>query len=112
MKAKKAFRFRIYPNTSQITLIHKTIGCARFVYNYFTGKQKEKDNYWYTVNEMVQNEQPLQNNWKGGFFQKNASIKAIPELKKHYPFLKEADSIALQKAVETVHDSYTRYYRK
>jgi len=112
MKVKKAFRFRIYPNKKQITFIHKTIGCSRFVYNYFTGKQKEKDHYWHTVNEMVQNGQLLQNNWKGEFFNKNKAIKAVPELKKNYPFLKEVDSIALQKAVENVNDSYTRYYKK
>ncbi|WP_425313014.1 helix-turn-helix domain-containing protein [Oceanobacillus oncorhynchi] len=46
--------FNIYPNKKQITFIHKTIGCSRFVYNYFTGKQKEKDHYCHTVNEMVQ----------------------------------------------------------
>ncbi|MFD1415144.1 IS200/IS605 family element RNA-guided endonuclease TnpB [Oceanobacillus jeddahense] len=112
MKVKKAFRFRIYPNKKQITFIHKTIGCSRFVYNYFTGKQKEKDHYWHTVNEMVQNGQLLQNNWKGEFFNKNKAIKAVRELKKNYSFLKEVDSIALQKAVENVNDSYTRYYKK
>ncbi|UUI02110.1 IS200/IS605 family element RNA-guided endonuclease TnpB [Oceanobacillus jeddahense] len=112
MKVKKAFRFRIYPNKKQITFIHKTIGCSRFVYNYFTGKQKDKDRYWYMVNEMVQNGQLLQNNWKGEFFNENKGIKAVRELKKSYPFLKEVDSIALQKAVENVNDSYTRYYRK
>lgn len=64
------------------------------------------------VNEMVQNGQLLQNNWKGVFFDKNASIKAVRELKQNYPFLKEADSIALQKAVENVNDSYMRYYKK
>ncbi|MBP1971396.1 putative transposase [Virgibacillus natechei] len=112
MKVKKAFNFRIYPNKNQVTLINKTIGCARFVYNYFAGKQKEKDAYWYIVNEMVQNGQLLQNNWKGAFFNKNASIKAVRKLKKNYPFLKEVDSIALQKSVENVNDSYARYYKK
>ncbi|GIO17918.1 hypothetical protein J18TS1_10180 [Oceanobacillus oncorhynchi subsp. incaldanensis] len=33
-------------------------------------------------------------------------------MKKTYPFLKEVDSIALQKAVENVNDSYPRYYKK
>ncbi|MDM8098621.1 transposase [Oceanobacillus oncorhynchi] len=61
---------------------------------------------------MVQNGQLLQNNWKSEFFNKNKAIKAVPELKKTYPFLKEVDSIALQKAVENVNDSYTRYYKK
>ncbi|MEN2468247.1 RNA-guided endonuclease TnpB family protein, partial [Ornithinibacillus sp. JPR2-1] len=71
-----------------------------------------KDAYWYIVNEMVQNGQLTENNWKGEFFNKNQSIKAVRELKKHYPFLKEVDSIALQKSVEIVNDSYTRYYKK
>jgi len=30
-----AFKYRIYPNQEQITLIQKTFGCARFVYNHF-----------------------------------------------------------------------------
>lgn len=112
MMVKKAFKFRIYPNKFQTTLINKTIGCSRFVYNYFVGKQKEKDAYWYIVNEMVENGQLPQNNWKGEFFNKNKSIKEVRELKKHYPFLKEVDSIALQKSVEIVNDAYTRYYKK
>jgi putative transposase len=112
MKVKKAYKYRIYPNQKQIVLINKTIGCSRFVYNYFVGKQKDKDAYWYIANEMVQNGQLPQNNWKGEFFNKNESIKAVRELKKNYPFLKEVDSIALQKSVEIVNDSYTRYYKK
>ncbi|TYS82935.1 RNA-guided endonuclease TnpB family protein, partial [Rossellomorea aquimaris] len=112
MNVKKTFKFRIYPNHQQIELINKTFGCSRFIYNYFVGKQKNKDAYWSIVNEMVQNGQLLQNNWKGEFFNKYQSIKAVRELKKTYSFLKEVDSIALQKSVEIVHDSYTRYYKK
>lgn len=112
MLAKKAYKFRIYPNKKQVVLINKTIGCSRFVYNYFVGKQKDKDAYWYIVNEMVQKGQLIRNNWKGEFFNKNQSIKAVRELKKNYPFLKEVDSIALQKSVEIVNDSYTRFYKK
>ena len=37
----KAYRFRLYPNDSQRTLIHKTFGCVRFVYNYFLDKCKK-----------------------------------------------------------------------
>lgn len=112
MLVKKALKFRIYPNQKQAELINKTIGCSRFVYNFFVGKQKEQDAYWYIVNEMVQNGQLPQNNWKGECFNKYSSIKELPELKRHYPFLKEVDSIALQKSVENVNDSYTRYYKK
>lgn len=108
----KAYKFRIYPNKKQEMLIVKTIGCSRFVYNYFVGKQKQKDAYWYIVNEMVHNGQLPKNNWKGEYFNKYESIKAVCELKKYYPFLKEVDSIALQKSIEIVNDAYTRYYKK
>ncbi|KEF39049.1 transposase, IS605 OrfB family, central region [Schinkia azotoformans MEV2011] len=112
MKVKKAYKFRIYPTQKQEIFIVKTIGCSRFIYNYFVEKQKQQDAYWYIVNEMVQNGQLPRNNWKGECFNKTESIKALPELKEQYPFLKEVDSIALQKSVEIVHDAYTRYYKK
>jgi putative transposase len=112
MLVHKAFKFRIYPNKFQTILINKTIGCTRFVFNYFLGKQKIKDAYWYITEEMKQNGQLPENNWKGDFFNKYDSIKAIRELKKYYPFLIEVDSISLQKSVENLNDSYTRYYKK
>jgi putative transposase len=108
----KAYKFRIYPNKHQIELINKTIGCSRFVFNFFLGKQKEKDAYWYIVEEMVLTGQLPANNWKGKCLNKYETVKSLPELKKQYPFLKEVDSIALQKSVENLADSYTRYYKK
>lgn len=112
MLVKKAFKFRIFPNQNQVDLINKTIGCSRFVFNYFLGKQKQKDAYWYTVEEMVQNGQLPSNNWNGEFFNKYDTIKEVRHLKDNYPFLKEVDSIALQKSVENLADAYQRYYKK
>ncbi|WP_416147666.1 IS200/IS605 family element RNA-guided endonuclease TnpB [Salipaludibacillus sp. HK11] len=112
MLVKKAFKFRIFPNPKQVELIHKTLGCSRFVFNFFLSKQKQKDAYWYIVEEMVQNGHLPSNNWKGEFFNKYASVKAVRQLKEHYPFLKEVDSISLQKSVENLADSYQRYYKK
>lgn len=112
MNIHKAFRFRLYPNQDQTRLIDKTIGCTRFVYNFFLAKQKEKEKYWHLVNEMVQSGQLSSNEWKGDYFNKNRTIKALPQLKEQYPFLKEVDSIALQKTVENLHNAYQRYYNK
>ena len=39
----KSHKIRIYPTKEQEELIHKTIGCTRFVYNYFL--QKTIDDY-------------------------------------------------------------------
>lgn len=112
MLVNKAFKFRIYPNKKQTELINKTIGSARFVFNFFLGKQKEKDAYWYIVEEMVQNGQLPMNHWKGQYLNKYETVKSVRELKGQYPFLKEVDSIALQKSVENLADSYDRYYKK
>jgi putative transposase len=112
MLVNKAYKFRIYPNKKQIELINKTIGCSRFVFNFFLSKQMEKDAYWYIVEEMRQNGQLPVNNWKGKFLNKYETVKSLPELKKHYTFLKEVDSIALQKSVENLADSYHRFYKK
>ncbi|WP_316496010.1 helix-turn-helix domain-containing protein, partial [Enterococcus faecium] len=35
MLQHRAYKFRIYPNQEQEILMTKTIGCSRFVYNYF-----------------------------------------------------------------------------
>ncbi|MFC4386948.1 IS200/IS605 family element RNA-guided endonuclease TnpB [Gracilibacillus marinus] len=112
MLVNKAYKFRIYPNKRQTELINKTIGCTRFVFNFFLGKQKEKDAYWYICEEMVQNGQLPSNQWKGAFLNKYDTVKQIPNLKKTYAFLKEVDSIALQKSVENLANSYNRYYKK
>lgn len=112
MLIKKAFKFRIFPTRKQAELINKTFGCSRFVFNFFLSKQKEKDMYWYIAREMKQNGQLPSNNWKGQFFNKYESVKAIRQLKEQYPFLKEVDSISLQKSVENLADSYERYYKK
>ncbi|AIE60244.1 helix-turn-helix domain-containing protein [Bacillus methanolicus] len=55
MIVHKAYKFRIYPNKKQMELINKTIGCSRFVFNFFQAKQKAKDAYWHICEEMVQN---------------------------------------------------------
>lgn len=107
----KSFKFRLYPNKKQIELINKTIGCARFVFNYSLSKQQDKDKMWCIVEEMYQNGQLPCNNWKGEFFNKYKYIKDIKELKKHYPFLKEVDSVALQSSVENLDSAYSRYYK-
>lgn len=112
MLVHKAYTFRLYPTKEQATLINKTIGCCRFVCNFFLAKQKQKDLYWYIAEEMKQNGQLPSNNWKGDFLNKSETVKSLPELKNHYSFLTEVDSIALQKAAENLSDSYSRYYKK
>ena len=37
----KMYKYRIYPNESQVELINKTFGCTRFVYNKALAYRKE-----------------------------------------------------------------------
>lgn len=107
----RVYKFRLYPTKTQTTLINKTIGSARFVFNYSLGKQNDKDKMWYIVEEMYQSGQLPANNWKGEFFNKVEAIKNIKELKDNYEWLKEVDSIALQSSVENLANAYDRYYK-
>ncbi|MCT4585094.1 MAG: transposase [Peptostreptococcaceae bacterium] len=89
MKYNKAFKFRIYPNTNQESLIHRTFGCVRFVYNQILGKASEI----YEVEK------------------KNVIITPA-SLKKEFEFLKEVDSLALSNAQLNVKTAFTNFFRK
>ena len=112
MKQLKSYQFKLCPTKVQQELMDKTMGCCRFVFNYSLAKQKQKDQMWYIVQQMVDSGQFRENNWKGDCFNKYQAIKDIKELKKHYPFLQEVDSIALQESVERLYKAYDRSYKK
>lgn len=94
MQINKAYKFRIYPNKEQETLIAKTIGCSRFVFNHFLAKWNE------TYKETGK-----------GLTYKTCSSE-LPSLKKELPWLKEVDSIAIQSSLKNLSDAYTRFFKK
>ncbi len=112
MKQLKSYQFKLCPTKAQQELINKTFSCCRFVFNYSLAKQKQKDQMWYIVQQMVDSGQLRENNWKSDFFNKYQAIKDIKELKQHHSFLKEVDSIALQESVERLQKAYDRRYKK
>ena len=92
----KAYKFRLYPNSEQMTFFNKTIGCARFIYNYslelkVSTYEKDKIN-----------------------LNKTAIQKEITKLKKKsgFEWLKEVDSIALQASTDNLFDAYDRFFNK
>ena len=86
----KAYKFRIYPDVKQKSLINKTLGCTRFVYNYFLNMLKE-------------------NSYKKA----NENIKYYTHyLKYEYPFLQEVDSITIRTALFNLENSYKRFFSK
>ena len=90
---EKAYKFRIYPNTEQTTLIEKTFGCCRFVYNEALAARQE---VYKTTGKTIS---------------KYDCIKRLPALKAAKPWLKEVDAIALQSSVEHLDAAYQQFFR-
>ncbi len=90
MMINKAYKFRIYPNKTQATLINKTIGCSRFVFNHFLSL------------------------WDSAYKEtgKGTCSAKLPAMKKEFVWLKEVDSIAIQSSVRNLADAYTRFFKK
>jgi putative transposase len=108
----KGYKFKLYPTPSQATLINKTIGSCRYVFNWALGRQNKKDVYWYITEEMVQNGQLRENNWKSVFFSSTKEQKEMTSLKKELPWLKEVDSTALQNSIQSLGEAFSSYYKK
>lgn len=94
MIVNKAYKFRIYPNKEQRTLINKTFGCSRFVFNHFL--QKWNNTYKETGKGLTYNSCSAQ----------------LTQLKKELTWLKEVDSIAIQSSLKNLADSYSRFFKK
>lgn len=90
----KAYKFRIYPTSEQATLINKTIGCARFVYNRFLALWG--DTYKET----------------GKGLSYGACSAELTKLKQEIDWLKEPDKFSLQNALRNLSDAYNRFFKK
>jgi len=93
-KMLKAFKYRIYPNKTQIELINKTIGCCRFVFNHYLAERIEK----------YKSEQ------KSLSYNNNAND--LKNLKKEYEWLKEVDSISLQQTLKDLDMAYKNFFKR
>ncbi|WP_410985136.1 IS200/IS605 family element RNA-guided endonuclease TnpB [Bacillus cereus] len=94
MLVHKAYRLRIYPNAEQKIRIAKTIGCSRFVFNYFLAKWNDR----------------YKETGKGLTY--GTCSSQLPTLKKEFVWLKEVDSTALQSSLHNLADSYSRFFNK
>lgn len=90
----RAYKYRIYPNKAQAELINKTIGCCRFVYNYYLNKKIE----------LYKAEQKSMTY--------NACANDLKNLKNQYEWLKEADSISLQQTLRDLDVAYQNFFRR
>lgn len=92
----KAFKMRIYPNQIQKIHLKQTFGCARFVWNQMLDMQTKR----------------YLNNPKAPYLNNYAMNNLLPQLKREYPWLKEAESTALQSVNRDLNDAFKRLFKK
>ena len=85
-KVLKGYIFRLYPNEEQKTLIEKSFGCYRYIYNYFLDKTNGKK-----------------------YIKKFDYINDLPLLSKEKEWLKEVDSCLLRCSIFNLEDAINNY---
>ena len=93
MLVNKAYKFRLYPNKAQRSLIAKTIGCSRFIFNHFLAK-------WNNAYKQT-----------GKGLSYNSCSAELPVLKYEFEWLKEVDSIAVQTSVKHLGEAFSRFFK-
>lgn len=93
---KRAYKFRFYPNTEQETLLRRTFGCVRVVYNHALETRSRAWN---------------ENKTRVGFAE---TSRNLTQLKKNpdYTWLTEVSSVPLQQALRHLQDGFTRFFNK
>lgn len=92
----KAYKYRIYPNKTQIQLIEKHFGSTRFLYNYYLEyRQKAYVN----------------GNQKVGYMVTQAELTKLKKLEE-YKWLNECGSQSLQMALRDLDSAYGRFFKK
>lgn len=94
MLVHKAYKFRIYPTPEQTTLINKTIGCSRFVFNRFLV-------LWIDT---------FKETGKGLTYGECSA--ELTKLKQELAWLQEPDKFSLQNALKNLSDAYHRFFHK
>ena len=90
--ANRAYRYRLYPDKAQAEQIIKTVGCCRYVYNTFLDRRISA----YRDTGKMPGCSEL--------------CRELVSLKKELPWLKEADSIALQQSVRDLDAAYENFF--
>ena len=89
-----ANKCKLYPSDEQNTVMSKTLGCSRYIYNLFL-------DVWNTTYE-----------YTGQGMSFYSCCASLTELKQVLPWLKEADSTALQSALRNLSDAFAGFFRK
>ena len=90
----RAYKFRLYPNPAQTSLLEQHFGCARFVFNW--GLEQKSKAY-------SQRQEKLSC---------LALMNRLPELKAELPWLSEVNAQSLQMALRNLDIAFTNFFKK
>lgn len=91
---EKAYKFRIYPNAEQKSLMQRTFGCCRFVYNHYLSMRVEA---YRTIGKSIN---------------RYEQDRDMTVLKKELEWLKKVDATALQSALGDLDAAYKNFFRR
>jgi len=93
MRIQKAFKFRIYPNSTQQNVLAKQFGAVRFVYNHY---RAVREGYYLDTGT--------------GLNYNDCAMDLADVLKVDYPWLKEADSQTIQQTLKDLDRAYVNFF--
>ncbi|NEO97415.1 MAG: IS200/IS605 family element transposase accessory protein TnpB [Symploca sp. SIO2E9] len=93
---QRAYRYRFYPTTEQESLLRRTLGCVRLVYNKALGLRTEA---WYERQQRIDYKQ---------------SSNLLTQWKKHeeLDFLNEVSCVPLQQCLRHLQKAFTNFWGK
>ena len=94
-KIKRGFRIRLYPNDAQKQQIAVSFGCSRWLWNNMLAMQKKRHD----------------NEPSAPYLSAFSMNYLLRQLKREYPWLKDADSTALTGTTENLHEAYVRFFK-
>ncbi|KWK00123.1 RNA-guided endonuclease InsQ/TnpB family protein [Burkholderia stagnalis] len=96
MDIKRAYRFRFYPTPEQATMLARTFGCARFVYNRMLQMRTDA---WQQRQARV------------GYHETSAALTALKKTPEH-GWLNEVSSVPLQQALRHLQTAFANFFAK
>lgn len=106
----KGFKYPIYPNKEQKTLLEKTFGCCRFVWNKALAEAKEShsEHLIYNKKKKIIGIKIKSNITGFQFAQQLPSVKAKPDL----VWLCEVSNVPLQQTLINLGSAYADFFKK
>lgn len=100
--SNKVLKLKLNPSQKQYSQFLQSFGCERFVYNFYLA---EKNNFYEKETKPLGNDKKARNAiWK------TFEETSLADLKKKYPFLKEADSQGVANAYMNLRTAYQKFY--